>query len=487
MKYFLVTLFSILISLQIFAAENPLQAITQSSAFKADNDSSYIETGITVFGTGLTFKPTTHGTFSSSVSITIMYSIDSLNHFFTHYILTSPETIDTSGKSFNLVDLRKVKVPDEYYHIQVLIVDDATGRQVKLNDQVNATFSNSNLQLSDVQWEEYYEAGTSTTPMYKAGYVMHPHCISYFPTSMDKLIFYSELYNADKIFGSDPFLVCYSVMNANNGKLMNNLATSKKYTPATALVLFGEFNIADIPSGNYLLHLEVRNKLNQPILQKDEFFQRNNKNFIIDLSNIQAINVSKTFAEKIPVDSLSYYLKALSPTAEYYERDYITAILAKHDTTFMRQFFYNFWLKRNNTNPEAEWNGYKTLLAQVEANYSTPIHHGFETDRGRVYLQYGPPNQIEKGTHDAGTLPYEIWHYYKLASNQSNVKFIFYDAELATNDYKLIHSDALGEVKDYKWQYTIMQSFQNQEGSTDYDVTSPRDYFGSEVNDLFNH
>ena len=487
MQHKILTCLFVLIYFGSNAAEKPLQAIMQSASFKAGSDSSYIETGITVLGNTLKFTETKHGTFQTSVSITILYSLDSMNHFYTKYVLTSPETIDTSGNGFNLVDLKKVKVPNGVYTIQVLISDNDNSRSITLTEKINAVFNNADLQLSDLQWQESYEAGNANSVYYKAGYIMHPHCISYFPTSMHKLIFYCELYNADKIFGTDNFLVSYSVMSANTGKVVNNLAASKKYSPAEALILFSEFDISDIPSGNYILQIEIKNKMNKVVLSKQEFFQRNNKKFILDLTNIAVINTSKTFVETIDPDSLNFYLEALMPTAEYYERDYINSVLSKQDTAFMKQFFYNFWQKRNETNPELAWKQYLKMVLEVEKYYSTLIHHGFETDRGRVYLQYGPPNQIEKSTHEAGSYPYEIWHYYQLASNQTNVKFIFYDPDLVTNDYKLIHSDALGEVKDNRWQYKISDSFQNQNGVTDFDENSTRDYFGSQLDDLYNH
>jgi hypothetical protein len=71
-------------------------------------------------------------------------------------------------------------------------------------------------------------------------------------------------------------------------------------------------------------------------------------------------------------------------------------------------------------------------------------------------LQYGPPNTITSQPHEPSTYPYEIWHYYQL-HNQRNRRFVFYNRDLATNDYELLHSDAFGEPQDYQWQLKLNQ------------------------------
>ena len=83
----------------------------------------------------------------------------------------------------------------------------------------------------------------------------------------------------------------------------------------------------------------------------------------------------------------------------------------------------------------------------VQERFGSVQVKGYRTDRGRVYLQYGQPNDILEIPSDPVTLPYEIWHYYYL-DNQSNVKFVFYDPALVGNDYELLHSNKYGEPHD---------------------------------------
>ncbi len=49
----------------------------------------------------------------------------------------------------------------------------------------------------------------------------------------------------------------------------------------------------------------------------------------------------------------------------------------------------------------------------------------------------------------------EIWQYYNLPDGQRNKKFVFYTIDIVTNDFQLVHSDAIGETSNYRWQVEI--------------------------------
>jgi GWxTD domain-containing protein len=147
----------------------------------------------------------------------------------------------------------------------------------------------------------------------------------------------------------------------------------------------------------------------------------------------------------------------------------------------MQRFFYSFWEKRDQANPSQAWNNYKQEVEKVNKSYGTLIERGYETDRGRVYLQYGPPNNINKQDREPSNYPYEIWHYYVLG-NQSNRKFVFYNPDLVTNDYTLIHSDANGEIYDQRWQMKL-QKRSNQ--SRDLDKEKSPDHFGGRSDEIY--
>jgi hypothetical protein len=62
--------------------------------------------------------------------------------------------------------------------------------------------------------------------------------------------------------------------------------------------------------------------------------------------------------------------------------------------------------------------------------------NGIKTDRGKIYILYGPPAKTER-LLTPGTPPKEIWYYDNLG-----MKFIFVDESRAGN-YKLLSSEKL--------------------------------------------
>ena len=165
------------------------------------------------------------------------------------------------------------------------------------------------------------------------------------------------------------------------------------------------------------------------------------------------------------------------------EREFYENRLKDVPTDQLQRFFYHFWLRRNPSNPEEAWNNYKKRVDQVQSMFGSKQVKGYLTDRGRVYLQYGPPNEVKEVPSDPVTLPYEIWDYYYL-NNQSNVKFVFYDPVLTGNDYELLHSNMYGEVNNPNWRMHLVRKIQTQQ---DIYNPNPVDYWGNDMDDYWKY
>lgn len=100
------------------------------------------------------------------------------------------------------------------------------------------------------------------------------------------------------------------------------------------------------------------------------------------------------------------------------------------------RFIEQFWEQRNPT-PGSSTNPFKEehyrRLAYANEHYAADIP-GWKTDRGRVYILYGPPDELE--SHPVGPPPFEAWRYHQLEGLGENVDFSFVDRD-GTGNYRL--------------------------------------------------
>ncbi|MDD4848889.1 MAG: GWxTD domain-containing protein, partial [Bacteroidales bacterium] len=240
-------------------------------------------------------------------------------------------------------------------------------------------------------------------------------------------------------------------------------------------VMINNIDITSLASGNYELVVELKDRNNQLLAKNIIFFQRSNPNIQYDTQRLSSLQIANSFvAQYKNLDTLRQFVAFIYPKATAIEKQFIFRQAKNCDLETLQRFFFNFWSERDAMNPYRAWLEYKKMVDVVNHEYKAVGMMGFQTDRGRVYLQYGPPNTIvdrefdagssglginKDGTeaNDGGTVPYQIWHYYQLSDNQRNKRFVFSNPHLAANSYDLIHSDANGELYNPQWQSELQR------------------------------
>jgi GWxTD domain-containing protein len=128
-----------------------------------------------------------------------------------------------------------------------------------------------------------------------------------------------------------------------------------------------------------------------------------------------------------------------------------TAFLQLDTNEEREQFIEQFWLRRSG-NPDLPDNDFKEehyrRIAYANEHFASGIP-GWKTDRGRIYIIWGKPDEIEShptgGTYDrpqeegggsTSTYPWETWRYRYLEGIQENVILEFVDPS-GTGEYHL--------------------------------------------------
>jgi hypothetical protein len=71
---------------------------------------------------------------------------------------------------------------------------------------------------------------------------------------------------------------------------------------------------------------------------------------------------------------------------------------------------------------------------------------GWQTDRGRIYISYGEPDEIDDYPYSLSSVPYQEWHYYRDGRYR---KFTFVDVNL-DGEYRLQYPyDGLDQRPDF--------------------------------------
>lgn len=480
---YIISLLFLFSSVQLHAKN--LNAFFSYSSFVSPVDGPYLETYLSVIGNTASFLKNETGKFQSTIEITLLFKQGEIIKNYKKYNLKSPEVADTANISFNFIDQQRITLPNGGYLMEIIISDINNSKSsFNTSDSIYIDYPIDKACISGIQLVESYKKTETPSMISKSGFDLMPYPSDFIPQSITKLAFYTEIYNTDKSFGKeDKFIINSSIESFETHKTVGNYFSFKKGTVANVIPILNEFEITELPSGNYYLVVEVRDKDNSIVTINKQFFQRSNPNLQFDINQITSLQYQNTFVDSFRnADVLLDFIKCLYPISSEMERLYETNQINKSNLTTMKQFFLNFWINRSSANPEKAWYRYYAEVLKVNNSFKTPIKRGYLTDRGRVYLQYGPPNAIDRTDKDPSFYPYEIWHYYTL-NNQRNKKFVFYNPDLVTNDYELIHSDANGEMSDPAWNKKIGK---RTTPNTNLDDTKGKDHWGNESEQNFN-
>ena len=468
------------------------------ATFSSPNAKPYLETYLTISGNTVKYSKTSKGTFQSSVNIAWKITKGSEIIKASNYNLLSPETQDTTQLP-SFIDNQRFSLANGEYNLEFIVIDNAyPDKKTTHSEKIIINYNRlTKIQSSDIQILESYQKTTKTTTISKNGYELIPYTINYYPKNQTHLKFYIENYNADTVLGNNKkFLYKYFIENSETQETYGSFSGFQKQLAQKVNPLLTQFDITELPTGNYNLVIEIRDSVNVLHSQKKWFFQRQSDavkkgaNLAVKIEH-QLKTIEEFFGYYQSVDTLKQFVECLWPRSTTKEREWLQVQASNGDPKLMRSFCVDYWKKEagDSLNPLKMWLEYYTLVLQTETMLKCGKQKGYYTDRGRVYLQYGKPNQRTQVNSEPNTYPYEIWQYYRIQDKTtgtfySNKKFIFVNSAISDNCYKLIHSDVRGEIKDDRWRFQLVKRSQQ---SGNFDETKPAGNYGSNIDDNFNN
>ena len=467
-----------------------LKPYLSTTTYCAPGLTPYVENAIAIENRSAVYKEIEPGRFKATVEITTTFqkSGDSLICNISKVALDSPVVTDTTNLDGAFIDQQRFSLPNGEYNMTISIADVNNAYSLsKETVTLNVDYQEGVPAISDILLFDSYSKADEQKACTKSGCDFLPRVYPFYGASEDKLKFYAELYNSDKLYDEGQFLVNYYIETVESSSRMQNYSFNKRFDVGKVNVLLNTIDVKDLPSGNYYLVVEMRDRSNTLICSNSCFFQRSNPSVSYDLVDLAGVNIANTFVSQITdIDTIRRYIRYLDPICTEMERDYSSNLVRTDDLKTMQQFLFNFWSARFPMNPKQGFDEYLAAVHRVNMSFKTSSYPGYRTDRGYVFLKYGQPDKIMESPNEPGAYPYEIWHYYAVA-HQRNKRFVFMSKDSAANDYQLIHSDVVGEINNPRWQLEIYSRIYGAGYDQGVDQTEYERGWGSHAGDLYNN
>ena len=444
-KYSFITIILLFSVTQVFtqtiAPSVPLKVQVDYARFRGDEASLYVEVYYAFPQRALTYRYES-GNFRGGLVTTL--SIVKGDSVVFENKWTVPHMVNDStslGKDVTLTGLSVLGLGSGDYVLRFVghdLINPARKDSVALTMHVQMLDAGKVI-LSDLELASSIQPGKKESPFYKNTLDVVPNAGGVY--SEDNSVYhYAEAYNLLKGDDRSDYIVKTVVLDAIGREISSREKIRKRSGESSVIV--DNISTKNIQTGTYTLVLALLDSSKNILTSSGKKFFVYNSALGIDSTLLVAGGgiLINTFAGvgEAELDKEFDWLVYESSDAEKAQYERLVSADAK------RKFLTEFWNRRAPGMREE-------LLARVgyaNSKYQSMGTQGYKTDRGRVYLTYGTPNDIERHPSDSESRPYEIWYYHEL---QGGVIFVFVQRQ-SGGAYELVHSTHRSELHDEEWQ-----------------------------------
>ena len=300
--------------------------------------------------------------------------------------------------------------------------------------------------LSDIELSaNISESSDRKDPFYKNSYRVIPNPSLVFGSIESPTIFsYAELYNLKKGL---VYLIKVQVVDSKD-RILKHRTRARQFS-VTDAVDITTLNITSLSSGKYKYQYIISDTLGNGVAQTEKVIYIYNP-------QVQQTSVASTSAKSAEFSGMTDdELKDEIKKIQYIATSENIKMFSKlTEVEARRNFLSKFWANVESGNRNInDLTRAKYLQRIILANERFRVmgKEGWKTDRGRVYILYAEPDEIQRFPSSGDSKPYEIWNYYSI---ESGVQFIFVDRS-GFGNYMLVHSTKRGELQDEEWERNL--------------------------------
>ena len=435
------TLVAGLSAAQVIPAAERLRVTADISRYRgSDDENIHVEIAYALPEGGLTYKPDSAG-LSGMADLTLSVQRKDSLVYADRWLV--PHTIQDSSslsRGMNLIGLYKLQLPEGEYLFKLLSRDaNDPLRRDSLTARIPIHRFDTNAPvLSDVAMASTIRQGVKGGLFYKNTLDVVPNVGSLY-TEDQKVFYYCEAYSL--LAGNDTsgFVVRTNVYDAVGKEIISRDRPKRRLAESSVIV--DQFGVKNLRTGSYTMMVSLVDTANKVLASSGRKLFVYNPTLGVD-SSLLASSSSLPLPQYVSMDSTELdrefaWAKYEAMDDEKVQYASLTGTQAKS------KFLSEFWRHRQ----PGRRDEYLSRVAYANANFKIMSREGYRTDRGRVMIMYGPPDDVERHPSETESRPYEIWSFNNI---QGGVIFVFV-LRNAAGDYELVHSTHRNELHDENW------------------------------------
>jgi GWxTD domain-containing protein len=374
------------------------------------------------------------------------------------------DSLDVQSMSMVIPMINYFMVPEGEYFLEIKVTDYfGENRAQSIKFKVITSSYAGDLAISDTQMATSIQRDNSESQFTKNGYKVMPNPSSLYGIGLPILYTYNEIYNFAEATSEEgnKYTMSYRVLDTD-GNEVKTFPERVRTKPGASSVAVNNLNVVTLVSGTYTLEVSATDhETDSTAVTARKFFVYRQDDFAAGGATFQKVEGESGVGSGSPGLDASRYdamteeeLDLEFDQAKYIAEREEVQTWKKLNLEGKREYIKEFWASRDETpgTPANEFKEeYMGRVQLVNNLFRGAFREGWKTDRGRIMLVYGKPDEIERFPASSDAKEYHYWHYYSI---QGGVMFVFVDKR-NMNDLELVHSTARGELYDPDWMRWI--------------------------------
>jgi GWxTD domain-containing protein len=358
-----------------------------------------------------------------------------------------PAPTDSAGTNLMVVDALRFLLPPGRYNFKLLArpmspkaqIDSAFVRSLAIRQ-----FAPNQTALSDPLLAQKIEPAQSSGHFVKNGFRVVPNPLGVFEAG-NGLFYYLEVYNLPQNNEKFYFLT-REVLSAEGAPVpVLPVYRKKKIIRGRDDVEVGQMRIGDLRTGRYRLRFSVQDAHSRVWAHTEAAFVVKNPRLPASgLPGATQLRMENSVIATISPQNVNLFVEA---TRYFLPREEQHIVDRLSDETAKRRFLFQFWNGKGGRPGLEVFREFVKRVHDANVKFAETRKAGWQTDRGRIWILYGKPSEIQYYSNLPGFREFQAWSYDNI---EHGVVFIF-GVTGSFGDFKLLHSTKTGEIHNEAW------------------------------------